>query len=206
MNYSQNLEQEAIIKYFGDYKGTFLDLGSNDGVTLSNTRALAELGWCGVLVEPSPQAFPKLKKLYEEEKKGCFYLYNCAIGKHNGKGVLHDSGELLKTGDRALVSTMVKKETERFSKVVPYDEVEVKVYRWKTFFNRLTIKKFDFVSIDCEGLDIDILKQMDLNALEVKCLCIEFNGNQTLKGEIDKIMEGFKIIYTSGENLIYARS
>lgn len=204
MNYSQNLEQEAIIKYFGDYKGTFLDLGSNDGVTLSNTRALSELGWCGVLVEPSPQAFPKLKKLYEEEKKGCFYLYNCAIGNNNGKGVLHDSGELLKTGDRALVSTMVKKETERFSKVVPYDEVEVKVYRWKTFYNRLTIKKFDFVSIDCEGLDIDILKQMDINALEVKCLCIEFNGNQTLKGDIDKIMTGFNIIYTSGENLIYA--
>lgn len=205
MNYSQNQEQEAILKHFGDYKGTFLDLGANDGFTLSNTRALAELGWCGVLVEPSPQAFPKLKKLYEEEKKGCFYLYNCAIGNNNGKGVLHDSGELLKTGDRALVSTMVKKETERFSKVVPYDEVEVKVYRWKTFYNRLTIKKFDFVSIDCEGLDLDILKQMDINALEVKCLCIEFNGNQTLKGEIDKIMEGFKIIYTSGENLIYAR-
>lgn len=205
MNYSQNQEQEAIIKYFGDYKGTFLDLGSNDGLTLSNTRALAELGWCGVLVEPSPQAFPKLKKLYEEEKKGCFYLYNCAIGNHNGNGVLHDSGELLKTGDRALVSTMVKKETERFSKVVPYDEVEVKVYRWKTFYNRLTIKKFDFVSIDCEGLDLDILKQMDVKALEVKCLCIEFNGNQTLKDEIDKIMEGFKIIYTSGENLIYIK-
>lgn len=206
MAFSQNQEEQHILKYFGEHKGTFLDIGSNDGITLSNTRALAELGWCGVLVEPSPKAFPKLKKLYEAEKKGCFYLYNCAIGNHNGNAVLHDSGELLKKGDSALVSTLVEKEKKRFEKVLTYEETEVKVYRWKTFFNRLSIKKFDFVSIDAEGMDLDILKQMDLNALEVKVLCIEFNGDQKLKSEIDALMQGFKIIYTSGENLIYARS
>lgn len=206
MNYSQNSEQEAILKHFGVYKGTFLDLGANDGKTLSNTRALAELGWCGVLVEPSPTAFSKLKRIYETEKKGCFYVYNCAIGNHNGSGILHDSGTLLKTGDTSLVSTMVAEEKTRFEKVLSYQDVEVKVYRWKTFFNRLSIKKFDCISIDCEGLDLDILKQMDLNALGVQVLCIEWNGKQELKQEFDKIMKDFKIIYTSGENLVYARS
>ncbi len=205
-SYSQNKEQEHILNYFGDFKGTFLDLGCNDGQTLSNTRALAELGWCGVLVDASPQVFPKLKKLYESEKKGCFYLYNCAIGSHNGNGTLYDSGELLKVGDRGLVSTLVEGEKKRFEKVLTYNDVEVKVYRWKTFLNRLTIKTFDFVSIDIEGKDLDVLKQMDIEALGVKCLCIEFNGNQEVKAEIDKIMTGFKIIYTSGENLLYARS
>lgn len=183
--------------------GTFLDLGANDGRTLSNTRALAEVGWCGVLVEPSPQAFPKLKNLYETEKKGCFYVYNCAIGNHNGKAVLHDSGELLKQGDKALVSTLVKEETKRFSNVLTYEETQVKVFRWKTFYNRLSIKKFDFISIDCEGMDLDILKQMNISELGVKCLCIEWNGNQKLKAEYDEIMSGFKVIYTSAENLIY---
>jgi FkbM family methyltransferase len=203
--YSQNKEQEAILKYFGDFKGTFLDLGANNGEILSNTRALAELGWCGCLVEPSPKVFPKLKKLYEASKKGCFYVYNCAIGNTNGTAVLHDSGELLRTGDQALVSTLVEIEKKRFESVLTYEPVEVKVFRWKTFLNRLSIKTFDFVSVDCEGLDLDILKQMDIEALGVKCLCIEWNGNQELKAEFDNIMTGFKIIYTSGENLIYAR-
>jgi FkbM family methyltransferase len=203
--HSQNKEEEAILKYFGEHKGTFLDIGSNDGITLSNTRALAELGWCGVLVEPAPIAFRKLKSLYESEKKGCFYLYNCAIGNNNGTAVLHDSGSLLKKGDTSLVSTLVPSEKKRFESVLTYEEVEVKVYRWKTFFNRLTIKKFDFVSIDCEGLDLDILKQMDIDALEIKVFCIEWNGNQKIKDEIDKIMISFKVIYTSGENLIYGR-
>lgn len=202
-NYSQNAEQAAILNYFGEFKGSFLSIGENDGQTLSNVRALAESGWCGVMVEPAPIAFAKLKQLYGDTKKGCFYLYDCAIGLHNGKTTLHDSGSLLKTGDTSLVSTIVEEETKRFSSVLSYTPVEVNVFKWKTFLNRLKIKKFDFMSIDCEGVDADILDQMDVT--EVRCLCIEWNGHENLKERFSKKMDGFKIIYTSAENLIFAR-
>lgn len=202
-NYSQNQEQPAILNYFKEFKGTFLSIGENDGETLSNVRALAESGWCGVMVEPAPIAFAKLKQLYSNNTKGCFYIYDCAIGNHNGRATLHDSGSLFKNGDTSLVSTLVQEETKRFSSVLSYTPVDVKVYKWKTFLNRLKIKKFDFVNIDCEGVDADILEQMDVSA--VKCLCIEWNGHPELKERFSKKMEGFKIIYTSGENLIYGR-
>lgn len=201
--FSQSREEEFILNYFGDFKGAFLSIGENDGETLSNVRALALKGWCGVMVEPAPIAFAKLKKLYEDNKKGCFYLYDCAIGDHNGKTILHDSGSLFNKGDTSLVSTIKKEETARFSSVLSYNEVEVKCFKWKTFFNRLYIKTFDFVSLDAEGMDAAILDQMDVS--KVKCLCIEWNGKPELKARFDKKMEGFKIIYTSPENLIYAR-
>ncbi len=202
--YSQNEEEKHILEYFKDKPtGTFLSLGENDGQTLSNVRALALKHWCGVMVEPAPLAFNKLKQLYSNEKKGCFYLYNCAIGNHNGKAVLHDSGELLGKGDTSLVSTLVEEEKKRFQSVLSYEPVTVDVFRWKTFLNRLSIKTFDFVSCDCEGLDVDIIEQMDLS--EVKLLCIEWNGKPELKAKFDSIMIGFNIIYTSGENLLYAR-
>lgn len=209
MNYSQNQEQEAILNYFKDKpKGAFLSLGENDGQTLSNVRALALDGWCGVMVEPSPRAFARLKSLYEDNKKGCFYLYNCAIGNHNGKATLHDSGELLKKGDVALVSTLVEDEKKRFQNVLTYEPIEVKVYRWLTFYNRLKIKKFDFLSIDCEALDLDILKQMDLDSLGVQLLVIEWNSIESIKTEILKHTSKFgmnKVIYVSGENIIICR-
>lgn len=204
--YSQNSEEEIIIKYFGDFKGTFIDVGSNDGKTFSNTRALAELGWKGVLLEPAPTAFRKLKELYANEKKGRFYLYELALGNHNGTATLHDSGTLLKSGDTSLVSTLVEEEKKRFQSVLTYEPVTVKVFRWKTFINRCSIKKFDFVSIDCEGMDLDVLIQMDLT--EVKVLCIEWNGNNHLKEAYTEYCGKFglnKIIYTSAENLIFAR-
>ena len=202
-NYSQSQEQQHILNYFGDFKGTFLSIGENDGQTLSNVRALAELGWCGCMIEPAPIAYSKLKQLYSKEKKGCFYTYNCAIGDHNGMGTLFDSGTLLKSGDTSLVSTLIAEEKKRFESVLEYTPVDVQVYKWKTFLNRLTIKKFDFVSIDAEGFDLSILQQMDLT--DVKCLCIEWNGHEILKQRFTEIMQGFKIIYTSAENLLFAR-
>lgn len=202
---SQNQEEKYILDYFKDYEsGTFCSIGENNGETFSNVRALALTGkFCGVMVEPSPLAFSKLKALYEKEKKGCFYLYNCAVGTHNGRAILHDSGSLLKTGDTGLVSTLVPEEKKRFESVLTYEPVEVKVYRWKTLLNRFTIKKFDCISIDAEGFDSEILDQMDVT--DVKLLVIEWNGHQYLKDKFSQKMEGFKIIYTSGENLIFAR-
>lgn len=203
--YSQNREEEAIVNYFGkDFKGKFLDIGANDGVTLSNTRALAEAGWCGVLVEPSPRAYARLEANYSMlQTKGCFYMYRYAIGEINGMVMLDESGPLISKYDVALVSTIVESEKARFAKVVTYEKSPVECFTYKTFLNRLPIKSFDFISIDAEGCDEIILKQIDVS--ETKCICIEWNGNQNLKNSFSAILKDFKIIYTSGENLIYAR-
>lgn len=204
MNYSQNKEQEVILEYFKDQPtGTFLDIGSNDGVTLSNVKAIADKGWCGCFLEPSPAAFHRLKKNYQHGKKGCFYFYNFAISTFNGPATFYDSGELLKQGDVSLVSTLKHEETKRFASVLSYTEIEVPCLTWKTFLNRSSIKKFDMLSCDVEGMEIEILEQMDLT--DFKLLCIETNGSADKKAILDSMLIGFKHIYTSPENLIYVR-
>lgn len=201
MNYSQNNEQEVILKYFaGKEKGTFIDIGANDGKTLSNTFALAESFWTGVLVEPSPTAFTLLKENYKD-KKG-FYFYNFALGDKNGNVKFYDSGTHLNKGDHGLLSTMVEEEKRRWTKE-KFNEIEVKCFRWKTFLNRLSIKDFDFISMDIEGMEVSLLKQMDLRT--TSCVCLEWNSKPEVKAEFDKLMIGFNVIYTSPENLIYAR-
>lgn len=199
--YSQNQEEKIILDYFGGFKGTFIDIGANDGVTLSNVRALAERNWSGVFVEPSPKAFERLQKNYEGLKG--FYFYPYALSSHNGKAFLQESGNLIGKDDVALVSTFHPSEMERFKSVVKYTPVEVETFTWKTFLNRLQIKTFDFVSIDVEGNEMEILPDMDLT--KTRCICIEFNGRQDLKIEYEKYLNGFKLIYTSAENLIYVR-
>lgn len=201
MAYSQNKEEEVILKYFEGKTGTFLSVGENDGITFSNVRALAERNWRGIMVEPSPKAFDKLKALYEGHKG--FYIYPFAIGSHNGKAMLQESGPLCSANDIGLVSTFHNSEMDRFKRTVSYTPIEVKIYKWKTFLNRLTIKEFDFISIDVEGNELDILPDMDLS--KASCVCLEWNSKQELKTEYEKYLEGFKLIYTSGENLIYAR-
>lgn len=203
-NYSQSNEQEVILNYFGSISGTFLDCGANDGKTFSNTRALAERGWKGVLIEPSPKAFAKLKALYSGYKG--FYLYNYALGGHNGKAILQESSALLGGDDVALVSTFHSHEMDRFKSVLSYDPVEVEVFKWKTFLNRLTIKEFNMISLDCEGSEMDILPDIDLTKTQL--LCIEHNGNQDLKKKYLDCTNKYgmdKLIYESAENIIICR-
>lgn len=201
MNYSQNSEQQVILDYFKGYVGTFVSIGENDGITFSNVRALAERGWAGIMIEPDPEAFARLEKLYLEYKG--LYTYNYAIGDHNGKKILQKSSSLLKNGDTGLVSTFNASEMERFKSSVSYTPVEVQQYTWRTALNRWSIQTFDVVSIDVEGNEMQILPDMDLS--KTKLLCIEHNGRQDLKLSYEKYLEGFKLIYTSAENLIYTR-
>jgi FkbM family methyltransferase len=201
MNYSQNNEQEAILNYFGDFVGHFLVIGCNDCQTFSNTRALALKGWSGYFVDPSPKAIERCKELYNGHKN--FKVYPWAISSHNGKAILQDSGPLCSAADIGLVSTFHQHEKERFQGTVKYEPIEVTTFKWKTAINRWKVKEFDFISMDCEGDELNILPDMDLS--KTRCLCIEWNGKPELKTAYEKYLDGFKIIYTSGENLIYAR-
>ena len=202
--YSQNLEQNYILEYFKDKRGTFIDIGANDGLTLSNTRALAELGWRGVFVEPSPKSFEMLKKNYEGLKG--FYFYQVALGDHNGNAILQESSSLLTSADVGLVSTFEASEMQRFKSICTYEAVTVKMYKWKTFMNRLQVKTFDFISLDVEGFELHILPDMDLSRTSL--VCIEHNGHPGKKRAYLECCAKYRIeniIYESGENLLIAR-
>jgi hypothetical protein len=77
---------------------------------------------------------------------------------------------------------------------------------FKTFMRMCKYDTFDFISIDCEGLDYEILEQMNLDDLNCKMVCIETNGKETQK-YIDYIsmFNGFKMLHLNAENLILAR-
>lgn len=199
--HSQNNEEQVILDYFKDHVGTFCSLGENDGLTFSNVRALAERGWTGVMIEPDPEAFERLENLYKGHKG--LYTYNYAISNNNCKKFLQKSSSLLGKGDTGLVSTFNASEVKRFYGAVKYDQVEVQVYTWATARNRWTIRNFDFISIDIEGDEMRVLPDIDLT--NTKLICIEHNGREDLKVQYERHLAGFKLIYTSSENLIYGR-
>jgi len=202
--FSQNDEESTIIDYFRakpTKAATFLDLGANDGVTLSNTRKLVQHGWHGVLVDASPKAFERLRLNCKGwEGLSCYHI---ALAAYDGKITLQESGELLSDKDVALVSSVNQSEVDRFKPAVRYESVVVPCFTWATFLEASPIKKFAMISMDIEGSELDVLPHMDLSYTQL--LVIEWNGREDLRREYDKYLHGFKIIYTSGENLIYAR-
>lgn len=202
--YSQSKEEQYITEYFKDFTGTLLDIGANDGKTFSNSLRLIELGWKAVLVEPAPTAWDNLLLLHGDNEK--VVLVPLCIGQTNKKVVFHESGHHLPSkSDRALLSTVCPQEKTKWAKVA-FQEMEAEMVNYETLCKRTEIKDFDFITIDAEGMDVEILRQIDLSA--TKLLCIEWNGNPHARLEIEAYCSRFgmdKLIYTSGENLLIAR-
>jgi len=200
MIYSQNNEQQIIHDYFGNTLGTFLDLGSNDGVTLSNTYALHRAGWQGTLVEASPLAYKMLLDTYAGHMN--YDFIQSAVGTFNGEITLHESGDHLGKGDTSLLSTIVPSEKARWVGQ-KWDEVTVPCVTFSTMLGLTKHKKFDLISMDIEGMELQVLPQMDLKGLGCHMLIVEYNGKEQKRYDDIVLPQGYDLIAKNGENLIY---
>lgn len=202
--FSQNNEQDLILAHFGPAQGVFLDIGANDGRVLSNTHALALLGWKGVCVEPSPTAFDKLSRLYAGNDR--IELHNVAIDNANGKKILHESGNHIGREDHALLSTIVPSEMDRWKGTREvFKPVAVECVTFLTLLEGSEHAEFDMISIDAEGLDYDILSQIDLRAVNCRFLVVEYNGKEEHRFVQYCREYGMNLRHKNGENLLFIR-
>jgi len=203
--YSQGQEEKYITEYFAGRTGTLLSIGENDGKTLSNSLRLIQLGWYAILVEPAPIAFKKLRLLHKGNAS--VICINKAITETDGTFDFYDSGSHLGTGDTSLLSTTVQKEMERWpGQRNEFTARKVKGITYSSLIKEIGPKVFDFITIDAEGLDVAILKQIDLSA--TRMLCIEWNSNEDAKREIMAYCAShgmLRLQYQNGENLIIIR-
>lgn len=191
--YSQNDEEEYILEALGDALGVFLDIGAWDGKTFSNTAALVDRGWSGVLVEPSPTSFNALLAHYGSNPK--LQLVHAAVGPRCGLTEWWDSG-----GDG--VSTTDEKHfriwdgTAKFSP--PYLIAQVTVGR---IIELCGDGNIDVVSIDTEGTSIPILQDLLDYHVSAKVIVVEYDLQDEAVTKLVKSF-GFEPTYKSSENLV----
>jgi FkbM family methyltransferase len=208
MYHGQNKEDEIInnlivSKYGSDFKGTILDLGANDGITLSNSRYFIENGWKGILVEAGKLPYQKLMATILPNT----IAINSAIGNENGFLTFYESTNLLDANDVGLVSSLVADETQRWRNAgIGFTEYQVECFTWESFRDKFHLKSqnFDIISIDIEGMDYDVLIQMNLNELGCKILCVEFNGVNKNKYVEYANKFNLHLVNENAENLIFS--
>lgn len=203
--HSQNDEEQIIERYFrrdNQVQLSCLDIGANDGITLSNTYACVERGWSGVMVEPSKTAFEKLSTLY----KDCTNVYcvNVAISDQSGEAIMWESGTHLNRGDTALLSSLKQHETIQW-KNETFEPVTVQTQTFQNMIDVLPIKTFDLISIDVEGLDYEVLSQINLNNIVCRMLIVE-NNNKDEKKFVDYCKSfRMQLLTKNFQNLIFVR-
>lgn len=205
--YSQNKEDEFVLDYFKNEAPetlTVVELGANDGKTLSNSLALIEAGWKAILVEPSPKALERLDILHAGNEN--VLIYPIGIYVSNGLYEFHESGGYKDGNDISLYSTIKPVEKMRWHGDVEFSEIFAPFITWEYFRAENQSKKFDFISIDCEGVDTLILQTIDLQECGCRCLCIEWNGIEENKTIAEQYCNkyGLTLKVVNAENLIFA--
>ena len=198
-NYSQNDEQAVITAYFGSQIGRFLDIGAYDGVRLSNTRALLEQGWTGTLVEPSPIVFTQLMA-NTVDYADKVTLVNAAITTSESEPVaFYDSmGDAISTTD---TQHLVKWKSHQFWRSFFVMPIRAQQFCMKFGFD------YDFVSIDVEGQNYNLLRSLPLaNFDKLRMICIEYDDKAPQITEwITGLGMGFILVHRNAENLIFAK-
>jgi FkbM family methyltransferase len=203
MRYSQNNEQDHILNYFGDQIGTALDLGANDSVTFSNSRALILKGWNGVLVDASAEACNRAR--FHNQNRPDVEVHNVAIADRDGWVTLHESGPHATAGDTALLSSIIEAETVKWKPTTEFTTRTVPCLTIASLLARSKFKAFEFVTIDVEGMDLVALEALDLTALGTSMVIVEVNERDPLPYIDHCAKHGLTLLTRNAENLILVR-
>ena len=191
--YSQNREQDAILAACIAADGRFCDIGAWHAKDKSNTRALYELGWSGVLIEPSPEPFAGLKAEYGSDPR--IKLLNVAIGLEPGAIEMHITADACSTSDAATY--------EKWKPYVNYtDTIQVPCVAIDELM--LAHGPFDLVSIDTEGTSVDLLHRLLELGWRPRCIVVEHDGRTT--EALSHATEcGYVVTMVNGENLVLVK-
>jgi len=186
----------------GKRRGTFMEIGAADSVVNSNTYYFEkELGWTGICVEPRPDAFTKLAT-----NRKCICLRGCVSDREGKASFLHVedvptlSGLLLKYDARHL-ERIQREAAECGSKI---QQIEVRCYTFRDLACENGFNAIDYLSIDTEGGELDLLRTIDFDQIEFKVVSVE---NCFADGQFETVMDrkGYALVAVLGDDDIYVR-
>lgn len=201
-DFSQHGEQEVILENLPEM-GTLISIGENDGTSFSNCRQLILNGWRAHLVEPSPKALVLLQNLYKDYHRVTIYPY--AITKQEGEIDFYECDSHCGY-DTGLLSTTVESEIKRWGRSQNFEKIKVQSKTFRGFLAQAPeLYTADFISIDAEGMDFEILAQIPLVRLQTKLVCVETNSVNDNKYIRYMTKLGFKPIHKNYCNIIFKK-
>jgi FkbM family methyltransferase len=192
--YSQQTEQTVILAAVGLRVGRFLDIGAWNPTDKSNTRALFERGWSGVMMEPSPGPLKNLLLEYGYQSR--VQIVSAAAAVTN-EGVIR-----MRVSDDA-VSTTEEAEYNKWKEKTPFlGTLVVPVLSVRDII--LSFGAFEFISIDTEGTSVDLFREFLRLRQVPACYCVEYNNRKT-EAIAAASAAGYNVALENDTNLVFAR-
>ena len=158
--------------------GFYLDVGCHDGVVISNTFLLDKAGWRGICIDPFPRNFEQrtarvveavvyssndeiIEFDYSLEDPGCSGIH-AELGIHKDR--LHSTTTILKHSFKTRTLQSVLEECS-------------------------APKRIDYMSLDVEGSEFEVLRVFPFEVYAFKCISIEHNFEEPKRTQIRTLLE-----------------
>ena len=170
-SYSQ-CGEDKIIEFLLSYMGeknigvSYLDIGCNDYRNLSNSYALYKKGVRGVLIDANPIYIDEIKTYRPED-----VVLNCGVGAKSSEKMIF---YILNTPGLSSFNLETIKEAQKQTPWIEIvDEIEVSVYTLDEIYEKYFASVPTIVSLDVEGLEMDILKSTNFEKYRPYIFIIE---------------------------------
>ncbi|MEK7224457.1 MAG: FkbM family methyltransferase [Bacteroidota bacterium] len=213
-SYSQSGEDIIISDLFTRLeiaRPTYLDIGANEPVSLNNTYRLYARGSKGVCIEPNPILY---KKLREKRKRDVCLNAGVAFD------ITSEADFYLFSGKAHGLSTFSKKEAafweftgnEEIGRHKPEAVIKTTLVNINEIMGKYFSPHPNLISIDVEGLDLEILKTIDFEKYKPEVFCaetlwFEANNKETKNKELIRFFEdkGYFVYADTYINTIFCR-
>ena len=183
-SYSQEGEDLIIQKIVNfKKKGCYVDIGAHHPFRYSNTFLLYKNGWRGINIDADIKAI----KLFKKARPKDINVAKVISNKNTILNLYVFNDTALNTLSRKQAGIVVKSKQSELVKIL-----KVKSYTLEQILTRYLPKNasIDFLNLDVEGLDYEVLRSNNWNLFKPKVICIEIllnplknnlNGNRITK-------------------------
>ncbi|XP_076071786.1 uncharacterized protein LOC143043283 [Mytilus galloprovincialis] len=153
--------------------GFFVECGALDGETRSNTLIFERLrSWNGLLIEADPSNY----KLVKKKNRKAFTINACLS--------VYPYPVKMQFKKNFSVGKLLKDQTSKGK-----DIVNVQCFPFYSILKAINVTHVDFFSLDVEGAELQVLKTIPFNKLDIEMMTVEFKhvpgGETELKNFVE---------------------
>jgi len=173
-SYAQAGEDRLLDRLLqGKREGFYVDVGAHDPVRLSNTKRFYDRGWRGINIEPNPGAHARFSRQRPRDINLC-----CGAGAQCAEMEFHEMrNATLSTGDPEQAVRAQRMGAQR----VGIHRVPVRTLA--DIFAEHVREPIDFLSIDIEGMEEEVLRGNDWERWRPRFICIEAVSETNVRQE-----------------------
>jgi len=193
--FGEDLVIEELTNQLGIQRGFYVDVGAFDPVFYSNTLLLYKRGWSGINIDVEEEKIRRFRRLRPRDCNVVFGVSKVASRKTFARYSFAGKTRMINSADGRSIDG---------DEAVDTFEVQTRPLQSILEDSPFRAKPIDFLNIDCEGADLEVLQGLDFTVYRPRIVVVEVRDMQA-EQNISAFMglNGYEMTHRLGYNRLF---